>query len=112
MTSKQDAKYSMYLAIKSVCDRYASVYEDHEAFTDLYDKWAARVANIKSLGQVKASRNTGVAQDKRRLRVEMCDAGAGNRFGYACLRGGLQKPRAGGARGFLPQRSALGPRCG
>jgi hypothetical protein len=64
----------MYLAVKSVCDRYPSVYEDHEAFTELYSQWTARVATIKSLGQIKASRNTGVAQDKRRLRVEMCEA--------------------------------------
>jgi len=48
--------------------------EDHEAFTDLYTQWTERVANIKSLGQIRASRNTGVAEDKRRLRVEMCEA--------------------------------------
>jgi hypothetical protein len=74
MTSKQDAKYAMYLAVKSVCDRYASVYEDHEAFHDLYSQWTGRVANIRALGQIKASRNKGVAQDKHRLRLEMCDA--------------------------------------
>lgn len=74
MTSQQNSKYSMYLAIKNVCDRHSSVHSDHEAFTELYTQWTGHLEIIRSVGQFQATRKTGVAEDKQQLRQEMCEA--------------------------------------
>ena len=71
MTSKQENKSSMYLAVKAVCDRNNSTWQTLQAFADGYADFGARVTNIQNLAQSQAVDSTGLAADKDQLRKAM-----------------------------------------
>ena len=74
MTSKQENKSSMYLAVKAVCDRNNSTWQTLQAFADGYADFGARVTNIQNLAQSQAVDSTGLAADKDQLRKAMAVA--------------------------------------
>jgi len=74
MTSKQENKLSMYLAVKAVCDRNNSTWQSLQAFVDGYADFGARVINIQNLAQSQAVDSTGLSADKEALRKTMAAA--------------------------------------
>ena len=73
MNIAQDNKIKMYLAVEAVCDKKQSVWQGLVAFLKAYQDFKNRVANIQSLNKQQERRKVGVTEDKRQLRVEMCD---------------------------------------
>lgn len=71
MTSKQENKLSMYLAVKAVCDRNSSTIATLAAFADGYTEFETHVTNIQTLAQNQAVDATGLAADKQQLRRDM-----------------------------------------
>jgi len=74
MTSKQENKLSMYLAVKAVCDRNNSTWQTLQAFVDGYADFGGRVINIQNLAQSQAVDSTGLSADKEQLRKTMATA--------------------------------------
>jgi len=73
MNYKNQNKYHAYLAIQSVCDRNATIWERLPAFVSTYSAFLTRFQTIKNLGQTQTQITTGIAADKKRLRREMCE---------------------------------------
>ena len=71
MTSKQENKLSMYLAVKAVCDRNNTTWQTLQAFVDGYADFGGRVTNIQNLAQSQAVDSTGLSADKEALRKTM-----------------------------------------
>lgn len=71
MTSKQENKLSMYLAVKAVCDRNNTTWQPLQAFVDGYADFGTRVTNIQNLAQSQAVDSTGLTADKDQLRKTM-----------------------------------------
>lgn len=74
MTSKQENKLSMYLAVKAVCDRNNTTWQTLQAFVDGYADFGARVTNIQNLAQNQAVDSPGISADKDQLRKTMAIA--------------------------------------
>ena len=74
MTSKQENKLSMFLAVKAVCDRNNSTWQTLQAFVDGYADFGTRVINIQNLAQSQAVDSTGLSADKEQLRKTMAAA--------------------------------------
>lgn len=74
MTATQENKLSMFLAVKSVCDRSQSVWQGLPAFSAAFAEFSAHVGTIQTLSTGQGRRKTGVAEDKQRLRKELCEA--------------------------------------
>ncbi|MBI4327987.1 MAG: hypothetical protein HY674_22380 [Chloroflexi bacterium] len=74
MTSKQENKLSMYLAVKAVCDRNTSTWQTLQAFADGYTEFGAHLQNIQTLSQSQSQATTGLAADKQQLREAMAAA--------------------------------------
>ena len=74
MTSKQENKLSMYLAVQAVCDRNNSTWQTLQAFADAYTEFGQHVTNIQSLAQNQAVDSSGLAADKVQLRKAMAQA--------------------------------------
>jgi hypothetical protein len=74
MTSKQENKSSMYLAVKAVCDRNNTTWQTLQAFVDAYADFGARVSNIQTLAQTQSVDSTGLSADKEQLRKTMATA--------------------------------------
>jgi len=71
MTSKQENKLSMYLTVKTVCDRNNTTWQALQAFVDGYADFGARVTNIQNLAQSQSVDSTGLTADKDQLRKTM-----------------------------------------
>ena len=76
MTSKQENKLSMFLAVKAVCDRNNTTWQTLQAFVDGYADFGVRVTNIQNLAQSQAVDSTGLSADKEQLRRTMANATA------------------------------------
>ena len=76
MTSKQENKLSMFLAVKAVCDRNNTTWQTLQAFVDGYADFGGRVTNIQNLAQSQAVDSTGLSADKEQLRRTMANATA------------------------------------
>lgn len=74
MTSKQENKLSMYLAVMAVCIRNSSTWQTLQAFVDAYADFGARVTHIQNLAQSQAVNSTGLSADKEALRKTMAVA--------------------------------------
>ena len=74
MTSKQENKLSMYLAVLAVCTRNSTTWQTLQAFVDGYADFGARVTNIQNLAQSQAVDSTGLSADKEQLRKTMATA--------------------------------------
>lgn len=74
MTATQENKLSMFLAVKSVCDRSQSVWQGLPAFATAFAEFSAPVETIQTLSTGHGRRKPGVAEDKKRLRKELCEA--------------------------------------
>jgi len=72
MNYKSLNKYNMYLAVKSVCERNAAIWQDLPAFASICSDFLACVETIKTLNQTQAQITTGIAANKKRLRRELC----------------------------------------
>jgi hypothetical protein len=72
MNYKDLNKYNMYLAVKSVCDSHAAIWQDLPAFAATCTDFLTCVEAIRTLNQIQTQITTGIAANKRRLRREMC----------------------------------------
>lgn len=71
MTTKQENKLSMYLAVRTVCDRNNSIWQTLPAFVDASADFGTRIINIQTLAQKQAVDSTGLTLDKDQLRKAM-----------------------------------------
>ena len=76
MTTKQENKLSMFLAVKTVCDRNTTTIATLPAFADAYAEFTTRVANLQPLAQNQSVDATGLAADKQQLRKDLAAAAA------------------------------------
>ena len=76
MNTILENKLSMYLAVLAVCDKKQLVWQALLVFAKAYQDFKARVANIQALTKQQVRRMTGVAEDKHRLRGDMCGLAA------------------------------------
>ncbi len=74
MTAKQENKLTMYLAVKTVCDRNTTTWQTLPAFADAYTEFGTNVANIQALVQNQSVDSTGLTADKDQLRKTMATA--------------------------------------
>ncbi len=71
MTTQQENKLSMYLAVKAVCARHQTVWQSLPAFADAVTRFESHLDAIKTLTPSQGRCKTGLADDKKRLRLEM-----------------------------------------
>jgi len=74
MTTKQQNKLAMYLAVKSVLDANNSVWQPLQAFADGYTDFTSHVARIQTLELTQVTDSTGIAQDKQASKAAMAAA--------------------------------------
>ena len=63
----------MYAAVEAVCDKKQALWQALVAFVKAYLEFKTHVANIQSLNKQQERKKAGVAEDKQRLRVDMCN---------------------------------------
>jgi hypothetical protein len=74
MNTKQENKLSMYLTVRTVCDRNITTIATLQAFGDAYTEFGTRVTNIQTLAQTQSVDSTGLAADKDTQRRGMAVA--------------------------------------
>ena len=72
MNTVLENKIGMYLAVAAVCVRKQSVWQTFLAFAKAFEDFKTHVANIQALTKQQVRRKTGLAEDKQRLREDMC----------------------------------------
>ena len=71
MTTKQNNKLAMYLAVKAVCDAAQAVWTTLQAFADAYTDFTSHISNIQSLAQNQMLDTSGITQDKNQAKLAM-----------------------------------------
>jgi hypothetical protein len=74
MTTKQQNKLAMYLAVKGVLDANNSVWQSLQAFADGYTDFTSHVTQIQTLELSQVTDSTGIAQDKKQSKAAMATA--------------------------------------
>jgi len=74
MTTKQQNKLAMYLAVKAVLDSNNSVWQSLSAFADGYADFTSHVTQIQTLELSQVTDSTGIAQDKKQSKAAMATA--------------------------------------
>lgn len=77
MTTKQQNKLAMYLAVKSVLDANNSVWQTLPAFADGATALNTQITGIQTLAQSQNLDTSGIAQDKQASKVAMAVAAIG-----------------------------------
>lgn len=77
MTTKQQNKLNMYLAVKAVLDGNNSVWQSLQAFADGYTVLSTQIGLIRTLAQSQNVDTSGIAQDKQASKVAMAQAAVG-----------------------------------
>lgn len=77
MTTKQQNKLNMYLAVKAVLDANDSVWQSLPAFADGYAGLSTQIGSIQALAQNQNLDTSGIAQDKQASKVAMATAAIG-----------------------------------
>ena len=76
MKTAVENKIGMFLSVIAVCDDKQTVLAALPAFAKAYQDFKTHVANIQVLARKQVRRKTGVAEDKQRLREDMCSQAA------------------------------------
>jgi hypothetical protein len=71
MTSKQQNKYTMYLAVKAVLDANSAVWQTLQAFADGCTVLTNQINSIQTLAQSQNLDTSGIALDKHRSKAAM-----------------------------------------
>jgi len=74
MTTKQQNKLAMYLAVKSLLDANNSIWQSLLAFADGYADFTSHVTRIQTLELSQVTDSTGIAQDKKQSKAAMSTA--------------------------------------
>jgi len=74
MTTKQQNKLAMYLAVKAVLDSNNPVWQSLQAFADGYTDFTSHVTQIQTLELSQVTDSTGIAQDKKASKAAMATA--------------------------------------
>ncbi len=74
MTTKQQNKLAMYLAVKSLLDANNSIWQSLLAFADGYTDFSGHVTQIQTLELSQVTDSTGIAQDKKASKAAMATA--------------------------------------
>ena len=74
MTTKQQNKLAMYLAVKSLLDANNSIWQSLLAFADGYADFTGHVTQIQTLELSQVTDSTGIAQDKKASKAAMATA--------------------------------------
>lgn len=77
MTTKQQNKLSMYLAVKAVLDAASSIWQPLPAFAEGHTDFTTHLSNIQTLGQNQMMDTTGITQDKQAAHKTMCQTAIG-----------------------------------
>ena len=77
MTTKQQNKLNMYLAVKAVLDANNSIWQPLAAFADGYAGLNTQIGSIQTLEQSQNLDTSGIAQDKQASKVAMATAAIG-----------------------------------
>ena len=74
MTTKQENKLSMYLAVLAACEPHRAVIRSLPALDEAHADFNRHVANIQRITQLRDVNGTGLADDKRSLRARMTES--------------------------------------
>ena len=77
MTTKQQNKLAMYLAVKAVLDANNAVWQTLQAFADGYTGFNTQIGLIQTLAQGQNMDTSGIAQDKKASKFAMAQAAVG-----------------------------------
>jgi hypothetical protein len=77
MTTKQQNKLAMYLAVKAVLDANNAVWQTLQAFADGYTGFDTQIGLIQTLAQGQNMDTSGIAQDKKASKFAMAQAAVG-----------------------------------
>ena len=77
MTTKQQNKLSMYLAVKAVLDANNSTWQTLPAFATGYTDFTTGISGIQTLAQSLIQDTSGIAQDKQQSKVAMATTAVG-----------------------------------
>jgi hypothetical protein len=73
MNTAQENKISMYLAVQAVCDKKQTVWQSLTAFVKAYGDFKTHVGTIQGFTKQQVRQKAGIAEDKKRLQVDMCN---------------------------------------
>ena len=74
MTTKQENKLSMYLAVLAACEPHRAVIRSLPALDEAHADFNRHVAAIQRITQLRDVNGTGLADDKRSLRARMTES--------------------------------------
>lgn len=74
MTTKQENKLSMYLAVLAACEPHLTAIQALPAMDEAHADFHRHVANIQRITQLRDVTGTGIADDKRSLRTRMAES--------------------------------------
>ncbi len=77
MTTKQQNKLNMYLAVKAVLDANNAIWQTLQAFADGCTSLNTQIGSIQTLAQSQNLDTSGIAQDKQASKVAMATAAIG-----------------------------------
>lgn len=74
MTTKQENKLSMYLAVLAACEPHLTAIRSLPALDEAHADFNHHVAAIQRITQLRDVNGTGIADDKRSLRASMTES--------------------------------------
>ncbi len=73
MNTIQEDKFSMYYAVKNVCEMYQSSWVTNAVFAATYNLWAEKIPLIETNRDAQTLQTTGITTDKTAKRAAMTD---------------------------------------
>ena len=73
MKNSQEDKLSMYLKLKSTCEKFQSVWTANSAFKSTYDLFTSKITLIEQNRNIQITNITGITSDKAIKRAAMAD---------------------------------------
>jgi hypothetical protein len=73
MNTIQEDKFSMYYAVKNVCETYQVTWANNAVFAASYNLWAEKIPLIETNRDAQTLQTTGITTDKSAKRTAMTD---------------------------------------
>ena len=73
MNTNQEDKFSMYYAVKNVCELYQDSWVSNAVFAATYNLWSEKIPLIESNRDAQTLQTTGITTDKGAKRTAMTD---------------------------------------